>query len=119
MLELSHVVKRFGRQVVAVDDVSLKLTQGVIGLIGHNGAGKTSLMQMIATLSKPSSGQILFDGQDIGKLPDAIRARLGYLPQDFGIYSNLSALEFMQYFAGTAAGQSDASAYLASASTMH
>ena len=99
MLELSHVVKRFGRQIVAVDDVSLKLSQGVIGLIGHNGAGKTSLMQMIATLSKPSSGQILFDGQDIVKRPDAIRARLGYLPQDFGIYSNLSALEFMQYFA--------------------
>jgi ABC-2 type transport system ATP-binding protein len=53
---------------------------------------------MIATLSSPTSGQILFDGQDIAKHPQHIRARLGYLPQDFGIYPNLSALEFMQYF---------------------
>ncbi|PRC92144.1 ABC transporter ATP-binding protein [Solimicrobium silvestre] len=99
MLELRHVVKRFGKNLVAVDDVSLNLTHGVVGLIGHNGAGKTTLMQMIATLTVPTSGQILLDGQDITKKPKLIRPRLGYLPQDFGIYPNLSALEFMQYFA--------------------
>lgn len=99
MLELRNVVKRYGKNVPAVNDVSLNLDHGVVGLIGHNGAGKTTLMQMIATLSLPTSGQILFAGQDIAKKPQLIRARLGYLPQDFGIYPNLSALEFMQYFA--------------------
>ncbi|MDO9192569.1 MAG: ABC transporter ATP-binding protein [Undibacterium sp.] len=72
---------------------------GVLGLIGHNGAGKTTLMQMIATLTRPSSGQILFRGVDIVKNPNEIRRSLGFLPQDFGIYPNLTALEFMQYFA--------------------
>ncbi len=99
MLELRQVVKQYGKNAPAVNDITLNLERGVIGLIGHNGAGKTTLMQMIATLTKPSSGQILFDGADIVKTPHAIRARLGYLPQDFGIYPNLSALEFMQYFA--------------------
>lgn len=99
MLELRNVVKTFGKKMKAVDDVSLSLSRGVVGLIGHNGAGKTTLMQMIATLLRPSSGQILFQGQDIVKKPDAIRARLGYLPQDFGVYPNLTAGEFMQYFA--------------------
>jgi ABC-type multidrug transport system ATPase subunit len=100
MLEIRNVVKTFGKNVTAVDDVSLSLTRGVVGLIGHNGAGKTTLMQMIATLTKPTSGQISFQGVDILKHPDAIRTRLGFLPQDFGVYPNLSAHEFMQYFAG-------------------
>jgi ABC-2 type transport system ATP-binding protein len=99
MLELQNVTKRFGREVTAVSDLSLRLEPGVVGLIGHNGAGKTTLMQMIATLAKPSSGRILFDGVDIQARPEAIRRRLGYLPQDFGVYRNVSALEFMQYFA--------------------
>jgi ABC-type multidrug transport system ATPase subunit len=99
MLELRAVAKTFGKQVRAVDGVSLRLERGVVGLIGHNGAGKTTLMQMIATLTRPSAGQILWKGADIARTPDAIRRTLGYLPQDFGVYPNLSALEFMQYFA--------------------
>ncbi len=99
MLEIRNVVKKFGRDITAVNDVSLNLNSGVLGLIGHNGAGKTTLMQMIATLTRPTSGQILFQGEDIVKNPNAIRARLGFLPQDFGVYPNLSALEFMQCFA--------------------
>jgi len=99
VLELRNVVKTFGKNLTAVADVSLTLERGVIGLIGHNGAGKTTLMQIIATLSRPTSGHILFDGVDIVKRPDAIRHRLGFLPQDFGVYANLSALEFLQYFA--------------------
>jgi ABC-type multidrug transport system ATPase subunit len=99
MLELQDVTKSFGKQVTAVADLSLRLEPGVVGLIGHNGAGKTTLMQMIATLTKPTSGRILFDGQDIVAKPETIRRRLGYLPQDFGVYRNVSALEFMQYFA--------------------
>ena len=99
MLELHNVVKTYNKTVTAVDDVSMQLSSGVLGLIGHNGAGKTSLMQMIATLTKPTSGQILFDGIDIVKKPNTMRQRLGFLPQDFGVYPNLSALEFLQYFA--------------------
>ncbi|MDQ2988522.1 MAG: ATP-binding cassette domain-containing protein, partial [Pseudomonadota bacterium] len=91
MLEIRHLVKSFGKNVTAVDDVSLVLKAGVVGLIGHNGAGKTTLMQMIATLTRPTSGQILFDGVDIGARPDAIRRRLGYLPQDFGVYPKVTA----------------------------
>lgn len=100
MLELKSVSKRFGQADYAVHEVSLKLGTGVVGLIGHNGAGKTTLMQMIATLMRPSSGEIVFQGVDIVKFPDAMRSRLGYLPQDFGVYPNLSGLELMQYFAG-------------------
>jgi ABC-type multidrug transport system ATPase subunit len=99
MLELHDVTKTFGKHVTAVDNVSLRLAPGVVGLIGHNGAGKTTLMQMIATLTAPSSGRILFDGTDTVARPDAIRKRLGYLPQDFGAYRNVTALEFMRYFA--------------------
>jgi ABC-2 type transport system ATP-binding protein len=99
MLDLQDVTKTFGKQVTAVANLSLRLEPGVVGLIGHNGAGKTTLMQMIATLTKPTGGRILFDGVDIAARPEAIRRRLGYLPQDFGVYRNVSALEFMQYFA--------------------
>jgi ABC-2 type transport system ATP-binding protein len=99
MLELRNIVKTYGKQVRAVDGVTLTLERGVVGLIGHNGAGKTTLMQMIATLTRPTSGSIVFDGVDIVAQPQHIRRRLGYLPQDFGVYPNLSALEFMQYFA--------------------
>jgi ABC-type multidrug transport system ATPase subunit len=99
MLDICNVEKTYAKGLKAVDDVSLRLGSGVVGLIGHNGAGKSTLMQMIATLTRPSAGRILFDGADIVKKPQAIRARLGYLPQEFGVYPNLSALEFMQYFA--------------------
>ncbi|WP_229459319.1 ATP-binding cassette domain-containing protein [Massilia cavernae] len=96
MLELRNVVKKFGKDVLAVDDVTLSLASGVVGLIGHNGAGKTTLMQMIATLTRPTGGQILFKGEDIARKPDLIRRRLGFLPQDFGVYPNLSALKFIR-----------------------
>jgi ABC-2 type transport system ATP-binding protein len=100
MLNLHHLTKSFdGGKTRAVDELSLDLQAGVLGLIGHNGAGKTTLMQMIATISKPSSGRILLEGQDIVAKPELMRRRLGYLPQDFGVYANLTALEFLQYFA--------------------
>ncbi len=99
MLEIQSVTKRFSNGVVAVNNFSCSIESGVLGLLGPNGAGKTTLMQMIATLTKPTSGSISFAGADIGKNPDALRRRLGYLPQDFGVYDNLTALEFLTYFA--------------------
>lgn len=84
----------------AVRDLSLQVGPGeVCGLIGPNGAGKTTLMQMIATITAPTSGTIRFDGMDLASDPDHLRRRLGYLPQDFGVYDNLTALEFLTYFA--------------------
>ncbi len=99
MLTLERVSKRFRAGNYGVRDATLSLTAGVIGLLGPNGAGKTTLMQLIATITRPTEGRILFDGVDTAKRPDVLRHRLGYLPQDFGVYHNLTAAEFLSYFA--------------------
>jgi len=99
MLELQNVTKQFRNGVTAVSDFSLTLQNGVLGLLGPNGAGKTTLMQMIATVLTPTSGKIFFQGEEIRQHPDRLRRRLGYLPQDFGVYENLSAIEFLTYLA--------------------
>jgi ABC-2 type transport system ATP-binding protein len=99
MLELDGVSKKFRGGNFGVRDLSLSIGSGVIGLLGPNGAGKTTLMQMIATITRPTSGTIRFQGVDVVREPDAIRRRLGYLPQDFGVYDNLTAVEFLSYFA--------------------
>jgi ABC-2 type transport system ATP-binding protein len=99
MLLVESVSKRFRSGNYGVRDLSLTMSSGVVGLLGPNGAGKSTLMQMIATITRPTSGRIVFDGIDAAKTPDAIRRRLGYLPQDFGVYDNLTAIEFLSYFA--------------------
>src|SRR6188508_1599793 len=99
MLKVEAVSKRFRGGNYGVRDVSLELSSGVIGLLGPNGAGKTRLMQMIATITRPTSGRILFEGADVTKRPNDVRRKLGYLPQDFGVYDNLTAIEFLTYFA--------------------
>jgi ABC-2 type transport system ATP-binding protein len=68
-------------------------------LLGPNGAGKSTLMKIIATISKPTTGKLFLDGEDIVNNPDKIRKILGYLPQDFGVYPNLNAYEFLEYIA--------------------
>jgi len=77
----------------------MTMEKGVLGLLGPNGAGKSTLMKIIATISKPTHGTIFLNGEDIVKNPDAIRKILGYLPQDFGVYPNLNAYEFLEYIA--------------------
>jgi ABC-type multidrug transport system ATPase subunit len=99
MLLIESVSKRFRSGNYGVRDVSLHVQGGVLGLLGPNGAGKTTLMQMMATVTRPTEGKILFQGTDIVRKPDELRRRLGYLPQDFGVYENLTALEFLAYFA--------------------
>ena len=99
MLKIESVSKRFRAGNFGVRDLSLEVKSGVIGLLGPNGAGKTTLMQMIATITRPTSGRILFHEQDVAKRPNELRRRLGYLPQDFGVYDNLTATEFLTYFA--------------------
>src|SRR3954453_19741137 len=99
MLHLDQVSKKYRAGNYGVRDLTLSSTGGVIGLLGPNGAGKSTLMQMIATITKPTAGRITFDAIDVAKKPDDVRRRLGYLPQDFGVYDNLTALEFLTYFA--------------------
>ena len=99
MLSIEQVSKRFRAGNFGVRDLSLEVKSGVIGLLGPNGAGKTTLMQMIATITRATTGRILFQGNDIAERPNDLRHRLGYLPQDFGVYDNLTALEFLRYFA--------------------
>lgn len=99
MLELSNVAKRFKTGTFGVQDFSLTVPGGVLGLLGPNGAGKTTLMQMIATVTRPTAGSIRFQDHDILADHEWLRRRLGYLPQDFGTYDNLTATEFLTYFA--------------------
>jgi ABC-type multidrug transport system ATPase subunit len=85
--------------VHALRDVSLTIPRGLYGLLGPNGAGKSSLMRTIATLQAPDAGTITFDGESVLDDPQAHRHRLGYLPQDFGVYPGVSAMDLLEYVA--------------------
>lgn len=98
-LTIDHVSKRYGANTLALQDFSLELSSGVLGLLGPNGAGKTTLMSILATITRPTSGNIKWNGTDLAADPNAIRSVLGYLPQDFGVYPNLNAVEFLEYLA--------------------
>lgn len=97
-LEIKNVSKEFS-SVHAVNCVSFLMEKGVYGLLGVNGAGKTTLMRMLCTLMRPTTGEILWDGENIFKLGEAYRNVLGYLPQNFGYYPDLSIYDYMMYIA--------------------
>ena len=98
-LDIQQVGKRYGRDVWALREFTLDLMPGVLGLLGPNGAGKSTLMRILATVTRPTEGRVTWEGVDIAQRPDALRETLGYLPQDFGIYPNLTPLEFLEYLA--------------------
>jgi ABC-2 type transport system ATP-binding protein len=98
-LIVEKLSKTYGRSVQALRGVELNLGPGVLGLLGPNGAGKSTLMRILATITKPSAGKVLWNSADIARNPDGLRDVLGYLPQDFGVYPNLSAVEFLEYLA--------------------
>lgn len=95
-LVLENVSKLYG-DTVALDRTSFALNCGIYGLLGPNGAGKTTLMRIMTDLLAPSTGRVLLDGQDISALGGEFRKRLGYLPQDFGVYPNFTAEQFLLY----------------------
>lgn len=97
-LTIQNLTKEFGT-LRAVDHVNFTMTNGVYGLLGVNGAGKTTLMRMLTTLIKPTSGEILWDGQDVFALDGQYRKLLGYLPQDFGYYPDFSIYDYLMYIA--------------------
>lgn len=97
-LSIEELNKRFGTKS-AVSNISVTLQPGVYGLLGANGAGKTTLMRMVCNILKPTSGRILYDGEDINRLEDNYRNLLGYLPQDFGYYPDFTAKEYLEFIA--------------------
>jgi ABC-type multidrug transport system ATPase subunit len=98
-ISIKGLSKKYKGNKYGLKNFDLELKNGILGLIGPNGAGKSTLMRILATISKPSEGQISLDGVDIVKFPDTVRNILGYLPQDFGVYPNLTAIEFLEYIA--------------------
>lgn len=98
-LEIQDLSKKYTKEKYGLRNFSLTIENGILGLLGPNGAGKSTLMKIIATISQPTSGSITLDGVDITKHPNSIRKILGYLPQDFGVYPNLNAYEFLEYIA--------------------
>lgn len=98
-LVIDKLSKQYQNDIWGLRDFSLKLHAGILGLLGPNGAGKSTLMRILATVTRATTGKVLWNDTDISRSPDALRPVLGYLPQDFGVYPNLNAVEFLQYLA--------------------
>ncbi len=98
-LTIDNLGKLYRGKVWGLRNFTLSVNDGVLGLVGPNGAGKSTLMRILATITRPTEGRFCWNGTDIGKSPDTLRAVLGYLPQDFGVYPNLTAVEFLEYLA--------------------
>ena len=99
MLSISSLTHVYPNGTRALEDVSLEIPPGLYGLLGPNGAGKSTLMRCIATLQIPSAGKISFNGIDALAEPQRLRATLGYLPQDFGVYPRVSAYDMLDHLA--------------------
>jgi ABC-type multidrug transport system ATPase subunit len=98
-LILNNLQKTYNNGVKALAGVSLTIDNGLFGLLGPNGAGKSSLMRTLATLQLPDWGSVFFDEIDILQNPQAMRSQLGYLPQDFGVYPKISAVDLLDHLA--------------------
>ncbi|MFD2212143.1 ABC transporter ATP-binding protein [Metabacillus endolithicus] len=97
-LKILDVSKSYGNYRV-LRNISMEIFPGIVGLLGENGAGKSTLMKILSTISCPTEGKVLLNGVDIRKKPNIMRNILGYLPQDFGVYPHLNAVEFLSYIA--------------------
>lgn len=98
MLSVEHVTKKYG-SFTALEDISLTFDTGVYGLLAPNGAGKTTLIKLLTTLLFPSSGEILWNGENIASMKERYRELVGYLPQEFGYYRNYTPRQFLRYMA--------------------
>ncbi|MFA9516625.1 ABC transporter ATP-binding protein [Halopenitus sp. H-Gu1] len=97
-LRIENLDKHFG-ETLALRNVDLTLDTGVTGLLGSNGAGKSTLMRIVTGVIDPTEGTVYWNGTDVTDKPQVIRQDVGYLPQDFGVYPNLTAREFLSYLA--------------------
>lgn len=98
-LDIQNVSKRYSKNKYGLKGFSMTIDKGVLGLLGPNGAGKSTLLKMIATVSKPTDGIICLNKNNIVKDANYMRKQIGFLPQDFGVYPNLNAFEFLEYIA--------------------
>jgi len=98
-LSIQNISKKYNKEKFGLKNYSLTAENGIMGLLGPNGAGKSTLMKIVATISQPTQGSVELEGIDIIQNPNYIRKVLGYLPQDFGVYENLNAYEFLEYIA--------------------
>lgn len=100
MIEVEHLTRRYGA-LTAVDDVGFRIEPGeVVGLLGHNGAGKTTIMKMITGFLEPTAGQIRVDTLRIGPDTSAIQARIGYLPENCPVWPDMTVIDYLDYQAG-------------------
>ena len=103
MIDVKHLSRAYG-DFLAVDDVSFDISGGeIVGLLGHNGAGKTTIMKMLSGYLEPSAGGITIDGIDLASDPQAVQGRLGYLPENLPVYPDMSVADYLDY-AGTLKG---------------
>src|SRR5258706_9971961 len=99
IVEIKHLSVFYGKQV-AVRDLSLVIPRGeVFGFIGPNGAGKTTTIKVLATLLKPASGSVRVLGTDVMRSPQQVRRNIGYVPDSFGVYEDLTVVEYLLFFA--------------------
>lgn len=98
-LEIQNITKKYSKNKYGIKNLSITIENGILGLLGPNGAGKSTLLKMIATISKPTDGAIILNKNNIVKDANYMRKQLGFLPQDFGVYPNLNAYEFLEYMA--------------------
>jgi ABC-2 type transport system ATP-binding protein len=100
MIKVQNVYKSY-RSVHALDDLSLEVPRGAIyGLIGPNGAGKTTLLRILGALLSPTAGQVWFDDEEVSRSPIAIQRKVGYMPDFFGVYPDLTSAEYLEFYAG-------------------
>jgi ABC-2 type transport system ATP-binding protein len=111
MIQVEHLSRRYG-ELVAVDDVSFGIDRGeVVGLLGHNGAGKTTIMKMLTGYLEPTAGRIVIDGLEIGRDTAAIQRRIGYLPENCPLWPEMTVIDYLDYQAalhGVPEGRRDA-----------
>src|ERR1044071_9663708 len=98
-LRIEHLSKTYGNGTRALNDVSLTIPRGMFGLLGPTGAGKSTLMRILATLQEADSGSVMLGALDVLRRKDEVRQRLGYLPQEFGVYPKVNAESLLNHFA--------------------
>lgn len=97
-LELRNVEKKYGNKTI-ISNMNIDFGSGIYGLLGPNGAGKSTLFRMLSTVEKPGAGEISYQGEDIFRMDERYREKLGYVPQKAGYYPDFTAYKFMQYIA--------------------
>ena len=100
MIDADGLTRRYG-ETLAVNAVGFSIGQGeIVGLLGHNGAGKTTIMKMLTGYLEPSAGSVRVDGVDVAENPQAVQQRLGYLPENCPVYPEMSVVDYLDYVAG-------------------